>query len=212
MPKRTCSNGHVTKGNKATHCPQCGEALPEPVKRKKWPIVVGALGALLICGILALSLGGDKTSDAPAASSSQVSAKATSTPRPSRTPVPTKTPLPTATPKPISDLTYEGLQAERDRMTDAQWDAYREPLKGLRVEWSGWVEEAKDQGSKGQLLIDMDSPETVFSVQDVTFDVPKESILIYNKDQQVTFQGDIKTVTSFLDKVSVTLENAKVVE
>ena len=173
---------------------------------KKKIALFGVLGLLFLCvvvGIISvLSGGGDRTAGS--------SSSATRTPRPTATmratsaPAPTRTPVPTATPKPISSLAYEDMRKARDSMTDAQWDAHAKTLVGQRVEWSGWVFEAK---TSGELRIDMDPPGTFLSVQDCYISVPRDSVLDYNKDQPIRWQGDVRSVTSLLGSVSVRFED-----
>lgn len=118
---------------------------------------------------------------------------------------------PTLTPteKPISDLTYQVIRIKRKALTDAQWDEYRKELLGLRVQWSGWVEEVK---SNGEIQVDMDSPNTVFSTADVYIRVPASEATKYNLDQKIKFVGDIQSVTSFFDNPDITLTNITVLE
>ena len=104
-----------------------------------------------------------------------------------------------------TDLAYADIYDNRQDMTDAQWDNYRKPLVGLRIRWTGWVEEVTDTG---RIYIDMDSPDDAWSTSDVNFRIPEEDVLIYNKDQQVTFEGDIDSVSSLLGSVTIKLENA----
>jgi hypothetical protein len=109
--------------------------------------------------------------------------------------------------KPISRWAYEDLRNIRAESTDAQWEVFADSIIGQRVEWEGWVHEAK---ANGRLLIDMDPPSDTFSTQDVYFDVPASTVLSYNKDQPVEFLGDIDSVTDVLGSVQVTLYNVTV--
>lgn len=125
MAKRSCINGHVTKGNKALKCSQCGVDLPPVPKRSKLPLILGILGVLFICGIIGALSGGDednaptasqkstpvaeqqaspdaitkaqKATEPPAATRTSAPSR---TPKPTQTPIPTKTKGPTATPRP----------------------------------------------------------------------------------------------------------------
>jgi len=93
-------------------------------------------------------------------------------------------------------------------MTEAQWKAYLPTLKGMLVEnWTGWVEEVNVVGGGYELWVDMDSPDTLFSVQDIYFPVPNDIALELQKGEQVTFSGRIKSVTEFLGSVSLHLED-----
>lgn len=204
MAKRECTKGHAVRDRKATHCPQCGEELPPLPARKKWPIVVGILGAILICGVIALSLGDDGEPAPTRVTEATVAPSTAKESVPTKAPASTKTPIPSPTPKPIADLAYTEIREKQQALTDAQWKAYVKPLIGLRIQWTGYVEEVKENG---ELRIDMDPPSESFSTSDVYFRVPKEDVLEYDKDQELIFQGDIKSVTVFLTAVTVTLED-----
>jgi hypothetical protein len=96
-------------------------------------------------------------------------------------------------------------------MTDAQWDAYRKPLVGQVVQWTGWVDEALDKGSWGELRIDMDTSENTLSLYDVWFAVPKDDTLKYNKDATITFQGEIKNAdTRIFGSMNIQLDKVTV--
>jgi len=115
MTKRVCPNGHITKDRKALKCSQCGADLPPPAKPKRWPIVVGVLAVLLLCGIVATATQKGRKETAkvegtPAAAQAEsakpaVAAKPTGTPTLTATPRPSSTPspsrAPTRTPEPV---------------------------------------------------------------------------------------------------------------
>ena len=124
----------------------------------------------------------------------------TATPEPTATVRPTRTPEPTEPPPP---LVYAEVIDNHDNMTDAQWSLYRETLPGRRVTWQGWIDEVDE---KGDVLVDMDPPDTLFSVFDVRFDIPVADILEYNKDEKVTFEGTVDSVVSILGKLVFNLE------
>jgi len=190
VAKRVCPNGHVSKDKSALKCSQCGADLPPIPKRKKTGLLVLGGVALLII-IIAAANGGNKDGATPAASN------------PKATRVPTATPKP----KPISPITFEEIREHRKNDTEAQWDEFQKPLDGLRVQWTGWVEQVE---ASGRILIDMDSPDAILSVQDVYIPIPKEDATKYNKDQKLTFDGEIKSVVGVMSGVSVTLENVTI--
>jgi hypothetical protein len=181
------------------------EEQPKKKKRGLGIIVVAIVGLVVLCGIIAVASGGNNDGEDRGSASGQVAQNAPS----GASSRPTATPRPSPTPKPIAELTWEEIKGNRETMTDAQWDAYAPTLRGLRVEWTGWVTEAKADGT---LWIDMDPPGTFLSVQDVYIKVPRDTVLGYGKDQEITFQGDIQRATSLLSKASVTLENCVVLE
>lgn len=96
-------------------------------------------------------------------------------------------------------------------MTEAQWKPYLAGLAGAGVTgWSGWVEDV-DQSLGGEytLLVDMDSPEELFSVFDVRFAVDAETALGLVKDSEVQFLGVIESANNILGSVVVTLRDAE---
>lgn len=95
--------------------------------------------------------------------------------------------------KKISNINYYKLSniINSDKfknLTDAQKDTYINKYINKRIQWSGYVE---DVDSFGNVEIDMQSPKDYFSDTDIKFKIPKEKVLGLNKDQKITFQGDI---------------------
>lgn len=191
----------------------------EPQK-KKIPVVLIIIGAVIvlciICGIIGTIAG--STPEAKATSTARAIARTEEASRPTAvppteapTPVPpTATPAPTSTPM-LPAPPYAEIRANVEGMTEAQWKAYLPTLKGLYVEnWTGWVEEVNVVGSKYELWVDMDSPEEMFSVQDVYFEIPDDIALALQKDAPVTFSGQIEAVTEFLGSSTVHLKDATV--
>ena len=98
-----------------------------------------------------------------------------------------------------------------NKMTEAQWKEYARGLKGASVSWSGWVEDVNEKFFGGyELWVDMDAPDVIMSVQDVTFNIPDDLALKLRKDQRVTFTGTIKSVMNVLGSCSVILENGQI--
>lgn len=99
-----------------------------------------------------------------------------------------------------------------DTMTDAQWDLYVKGLAGMSVDgWTGWVEDVRSKTFGGyELWIDMDSPDELISVQDVSFDIPDSLALELNKDDKVNFSGTIYYAQYILGSLQISLENPTV--
>lgn len=109
----------------------------------------------------------------------------------------------------ISSLSFFDIRNNMKDMTQAQWKTYARSLEGKTVEWEGWVEEVKEKFFGGyEIWVDMDSPEEAMSVQDVTFDIPEDLAMKFNKNQLVAFRGTIKSVMNVLGSCQVDLENA----
>ena len=139
----------------------------------------------------------------------------TSIPKPTDTPLPTatdtpsatRTPFPTAPPKPISELTFWDLCRYKadETKTGAQWEAYRDATIGLRVRWSGTVD---DMSASGHVTVKMtDCCGLCF------FDIPASAALNYSIGQTITFEGEIEEFSEviFSDCVFVTLVNSVIV-
>jgi len=174
---------------------------PEKKPRKWKRVLLITLGAVFACVVVAIIV-------VIATGAGRDTERLAANPRPTRTPRPTKTPIPTATPKPIEDVDFFAVRDKQKDMTDAQRKPYLEGLEGKRVEWTGYVEEVKDNG---KIWVDMDPPEELLSVQDCYIYVPEEDALLYNKDQQVTWRGDIKRASVVLGSMSIDFEDVVIV-
>ena len=197
MANRVCPNGHVVKDKKATHCPQCGTPLPPILRQRKiWPLVLGgiALALLLLCVLIVIL---PSPSGGPGETASRVT----------RTPTAVPTPKPTATPKPLLDLTPAELRQKWDELTEVQQKDYAKSLVGKRVQWTGSVFQV---GEGGRMTVDLESGATFKSIM-ARIRIPQEDALKYNKEQQITFQGDISKIDTFL-LFTVNFENVVIIE
>jgi hypothetical protein len=103
MAKHTCVNGHVTKDDKALKCSQCGADLPPVPKRSRLLLILGILGALVLCGVVVISSGGNKgsgTANAPVATQAQAAPQAQPVSETAAAEQPTQAAKSTNTPKP----------------------------------------------------------------------------------------------------------------
>ena len=234
MPYCAKCGTEVQEGTK--FCPECGQqigaavqqaqqpgAQPQtaPKKKTKWRrialfAVISLIGVCVVIFAIGLMAGGTPDEETAVqveeeSGPAQEQLAGTATPAPTNTPRPTATPIPTPTPIPPAPP-FDEIRDNYKEMTEAQWKAYRETLDGLWVEWEGWVSNV-DKGTilgKYTLLVDMDSPDDVFSVYDVSFSVPEEEALKYNKEQRVRFSGVIGNVGTFLGSMSIRLEDVSV--
>ncbi len=86
-------------------------------------------------------------------------------------------------------------------------------LEGKKIRWNGWVEEVEEKLFGGyKVLIDMDSPNDIASVQDITFEVPKEQAISLKKEEMITFEGKISSILNILTSLQVSLDNARIVK
>jgi len=96
-------------------------------------------------------------------------------------------------------------------MSDAQRDRHYASLKGKRIMWIGWVDDARQKLFGGyEVWIDMDRRTDPFSVQNVMFMVSEETALSLKRGSFVFFVGDIGFVTTVLGSAQVRLENMQV--
>ena len=116
-------------------------------------------------------------------------------------------------PRTISGISFFEIRDNMlsDAMTEAQYNAYLNSLNGSWIRWSGYIEEVNEKTFGGyEVWIDMDEPSEMFSVQDIMFDIPDSIALLLNKDQRVTFEGEIDSAMNVRQNVDFTpLKSAK---
>lgn len=96
--------------------------------------------------------------------------------------------------------------------TEARFKAYARSVEGSWIRWQGWVEDVNEKLLGGyEVWIDMDSPEEMLSVQDITFDIPDSLALALEKNQQIVFEGQISSLRNFLGSLSVGLDSAQII-
>lgn len=106
---------------------------------------------------------------------------------------------------------FETIRAEMDGMTEAQFKQYARSLKGKTVNWSGWVEDVNETVfGTYEVWVDMDAPDELFSVQDVTFDVPADVALNLRRDQKIRFTGLIDSAHNVLESTQIDLSDATI--
>ena len=97
--------------------------------------------------------------------------------------------------KVISSISFMKIRRNMENMTDLQFEEYTKSIKGKNIRWRGYVEDVKEKFFGGyEVLIDMDNPNELISVQDVTFDVSKEQGISLKKNQRIQFEGEISSV------------------
>lgn len=114
--------------------------------------------------------------------------------------------------EPISSISFTEIRRNMKGMTDLQFEEYVKTLIGKRIRWGGYVEDVKEKFFGGyEVLVDMDSPNDLISVQDVTFEVSKEQALSFNKDSRIKFEGTISSVLDILTSLQISLDKVKVI-
>lgn len=125
----------------------------------------------------------------------------------------TETPVQKQQLQPIADISFLEIRQKMENMTDLQFEEYTKSLKGKRVRWNGYVEDVKEKLFGGyEVLIDMDNPNEPLSVQDITFNTPKEQAVSLQKDSPIHFEGTISSIINILTSLQISLDNAKVLE
>ena len=107
---------------------------------------------------------------------------------------------------------FQEIRSKMTSMTEAQRNIYAKGLENKTVsDWTGWVEDVNKKLLGGyELWVDMDSPNELLSVQDITFDIPNDLALKLQKDSKVTFSGKIEIASNTLESLSIKLVEATV--
>jgi len=115
--------------------------------------------------------------------------------------------------KAVESISFADIKYNMTNMTELQFKEYVKSLEGKTIRWNGWVEEVEEKLFGGyRVLIDMDSPSDIASVQDITFEVPKEQAISLKKDEMITFEGKISSILNILTSLQVSLDNARIVK
>jgi len=119
---------------------------------------------------------------------------------------PGETPEPTE--RAVAGPSYFQIRSQKDTLTDVQWKAYEDSIRGRRVQWRGRISEiAEDILGDNYVWIDMDSPPD--GMHDVYFPYPVDESMRYSKGQQVVFTGELDGSSDVLI-FAVKLANARI--
>ena len=109
----------------------------------------------------------------------------------------------------LDSITFGTIRDYYNNSTEARWDIYKVQQKGKRIEWTGWVDDVeKDMfGDYYTVNIDMDSPEDIFSIYDLTLNnISETTALKFTKLQKTKFNGIIESMDDILGTVHVAIE------
>lgn len=97
----------------------------------------------------------------------------------------------------VQALDWKTIKANEKSMTEAQFDQFLDQhVEGKSVWWKGWVDDVERDGDSYRVKVDMDSPDTLFSVPEIWLDnVSEYTALRLKVDQKVTFSGQITDVS-----------------
>jgi hypothetical protein len=107
-----------------------------------------------------------------------------------------------------SDFTDMREKITDTELTDLQRKKIIESYIGKKVVWQGWIFDVKEENGKYICMVDMDSPDTLFSVPEFQFTIDEDLALKLKKGQVVYVTGVIKAISSGL-LFRVTLEDQK---
>lgn len=120
---------------------------------------------------------------------------------------------PTAPPiaQPVEAPSFTEITAAKKDMTDAQWDAYADTLKGKHItDWVGVVQNVDNKTfSKTDYVVTLDvqEPEGVIAAFDVKIDMKEEALNI-SKGQTMIVSGTIRQVSCAITYCPVELQDA----
>ena len=171
-------------------------------------LLTGCIGLPLATFCLLLAFTAAQLAVSPAAQADATEraatreAQPTNTPRPSRTPAPTNTPEPTATPEATATPApeappFEEIVDNNRTMTDVQRNRYNEGLEGNTVtNWTGTVTDVDEGEVFGGFTIYISMNDDILA--SVHIDVDEETALLFNKGQEITFSGNVRSVSDLL--------------
>jgi hypothetical protein len=174
---------------------------PRPAKKRLPVWATATLGTFLVCCGFSflIYIFGDNDTGSIATQSSNIANDTSSNIEVANPQLP-PTEIPPAVAPPEPAPPYQEIYNNALNMTEAQWNQYADSLKGKAViDWIGWVVDVNEKFFGGyELLIDMDSPDEIFSTYDVQFDISEDVALGLNIDQKLIFSGSIFHVTRIL--------------
>jgi hypothetical protein len=90
-------------------------------------------------------------------------------------------------------IDWKTIKANEKSMTEAQFKQFcAQQVNGQSVWWTGWVKDVEPSRGAYRIKVDMDPPDTLFSVPEIYLEgVSEYNALRLNKGQKVSFSGTI---------------------
>ncbi len=106
------------------------------------------------------------------------------------------------------ELTYNEIDSNVTKMTEAQFDVYSNNLKGTQVTWTGEVVDVDSNwlSDDYEVKIDMDNT----GIPDVRFDVDKHTALELYKGKSYQFTGSISHIFTIFGGANIQLDYATI--
>lgn len=145
----------------------------------KKPKIIVLIVILLFTSLCVIALSSKKSSSYVPASTRYAAGRET---QQSATPTTTKEP---------TDLPFRGILAKSKQLTDSQWDEYEKEIKGVRVQWTGYVSNVKKFLGDYSVYVCM---KEYSCVDKVTFSCSDPGCQLLNKKQKITFEGEILSI------------------
>lgn len=107
-------------------------------------------------------------------------------------------------------IRYAQIRENNLNLTSIQFADYVESIKGKRVRWTGYAGDVEQTMFGGyRARFDMDAPEDLFSIPEVTFDVSEQDSRQITKGGRYTFVGTIDSVVEILTSCQVRLRDVE---
>jgi len=107
----------------------------------------------------------------------------------------------------ISELSFQQIIDSHNQLTDAQWNDFTKKIKGSRVRWTGNVDNVNVILGSYSVFVCMGESDCA---DNVMFNVTQEMGEKLQKQQQITFEGEVGNITNILG-ITIYLENVNII-
>lgn len=104
----------------------------------------------------------------------------------------------------ISNLQFQDILNKYHQSTEVQWKSYSKEIQGTKVKWTGFVENVDKVLGITSVHVCIDA---YYCSDYVFFNYPESMAIKLNKEQKISFTGNIQTISTLFDSVSVSLDN-----